>query len=135
MSESITVDYKSLPDQVLRPYLIVDVTGPNGIAKRIFGIVDSGADNSCFPSALIAEFGYDRSDLIEEPMTQAGGTTVCWKAKTACTAVVPDFPSVPFSITPTFLEGSFVLWGRNDLMNTFDIQILQSQHKFVMTTH
>jgi Retroviral aspartyl protease len=135
MPDSINVGYRSLPDQILRPYLIVDVTGPNGNTKRILGIVDSGADSCCFPVGLIPEFGYDMNDLTEKSMGQAGGTTKCWEAKVASTACVPDFPALSFPIMPTFLDGQFVLWGRSGFMSTFDVQFFQLQNRFVLTTH
>ena len=135
MTESINVGYRSLADNVLRPYLVLDVTGPNGITRRIIGIVDSGADRSCFPKGFITEFGYDPTGLTAQVMTQAGGTTTSYVATANCSAVVVDLENTTFSLAPTFVDGSYVLWGRTDFMNTFDITLLQSQNRFTVSTH
>ena len=135
MSESINVGYRHLPDNVLRPYLFVNITGPNGISRSVLGIVDSGADQSCFPLGFITEFGYDLGDLTEQEMTQAGGTTKSYITSIECSAVVVDLESSPFVICPTFLDGQYVLWGRADFMNNFDLEFIQSQNRFVLTSH
>lgn len=133
MPHSHTVGYRFLADNVFRPYLAVNVVGPNGISRVVFGIVDSGADMSCFPMGYINEFGYDATQLTEQPMGQAGGVARSFVSTVASTAVVPEFPNDPVLIRPTFTEGQWVLWGRSDFMNVFTVTFLEPQKQFVLT--
>jgi len=135
MTDSLTVNYRFLPDQTLRPYLWVMVTGLNGINQLILGIVDSGADKSCLPLGYISQLGYDAASLTAQPMGQAGGITNSFVASAPCDAVVPGLPNSEFQIRPTFTDGQFVLWGRDDFMHSFDVLFEQSQNRFTLTTH
>jgi hypothetical protein len=81
----------------------------------------------------IAVFGYDPSQLVEEEMGQAGGTTKSQVSSVTSTAVVPEFPEAPVLIRPRFTTGEYVLWGRSDFMNVFMVTFVESHKQFVLT--
>ncbi len=48
-----------------------------------------------------------------------------------CMAYVPEIPDLVFPINPCFVNGcQNALWGRADLMQQFDVTIMDRRHQF-----
>lgn len=124
------------PGSRLRPYLTLDVTGPNGIVRDVTGLIDTGADFSSFPSWFADEFGFDESTLREGTFGGASGVGPSRIGTKPCLARVADISSeneVELLINASFLPGlPTVLWGRLDFMMSYDITILESQKRFII---
>ena len=117
-----------------RPYLVMHLHGINGKSGPVWGLIDSGADRTSLPWEFAALMGYEPEDLQREPCVQAGGTTFAYMATKPCTAVVPEIPDVPVSFNPTFIQGAqIILWGRQDVMRSFDVTIMETQQRFSIT--
>lgn len=117
----------------LRPYLVLHVTGPGGAKGPIVGLIDSGADGTVLPLGYASLLGYGRSDLVAEPGAQVGGSVTMLRAQKPCDAVVPEMPDLGFEINPSFVNGcQIALWGREDLMQRFDVRIMERKKQFAL---
>ena len=87
----------------------------------MIGLVDSGADTSCFPDGFAPLMGFADSDLEQISGTQAGGATVFRRAKQPVEAWLPEMPGRRIKIQPTFTGGSQALWGRGDFFAAFHV--------------
>jgi hypothetical protein len=126
----VSVDYTVAPDAprgeghtpIPRPYVLLDVTGPNGW-RPIRGLIDTGADTSILPVEYASILGYSSDALEPKTIRQVGGTTVdALRAALPCAAHIAGDPSRPFEIRPLFVRGAaLVLWGRTDFMKAWDV--------------
>jgi hypothetical protein len=87
----------------------------------VLGLVDSGADTSCFPDGFAPLMGFADSDLEQIPGTQAGGATVFRRANQPVEAWLPEMPGRRITIQPTFTGGRQALWGRGDFFVAFRV--------------
>jgi hypothetical protein len=112
------------------------VTGPNGIARRVRGLIDTGADSSSFPAWYSEEFGYHAELLRMGTYSGASGPGRSLTGTAPCRARVPGVSSedtVELSITPSFLSDlPTVIWGRLDFMMRYDLTIFESQKRFMI---
>lgn len=65
------------PDDILRPWLPVTVTNPHNNKKiKIFGLVDTGADECALPARYALILGHNlKAGLVKEINTGNGKTT------------------------------------------------------------
>lgn len=121
--QQFTIPYRRLPgDSEARPYLVLQVTGPNGRGGPIYGVVDSGADQTCLPFRFTALMGYTVGNMRREQGMSASGPMGMWVAEDASSAHVVGLDEVELDLWPTFLpEGHVALWGRADLFRQFGI--------------
>lgn len=119
---------------VVRPYLVLNVTGPTGVTQTIIGLVDSGADMTSLPMGFATLLGYTSGDLDLQQGTQANGVMNMWVANKPCTAIVPELPDPVFEVTPCFLAGSqSPLWGRCDLFQAFGVGFDEQAQAFTLS--
>jgi hypothetical protein len=134
VAEPFTIGYRSfVAGDMPRPILGMDVTGVNGQKGAIYGLVDSGADITSLPFGWAPVLGYTPTTLTQEDFNQAGGTGTAYRAKTPCTAFVPEISEVVVTFLPSFIPGGqFVLWGRTDFMAVYDVTFQESQQRFII---
>ena len=133
MDESYSFPYTRVGNIVLCPWLQLEVTGPNGKAKTIRGIVDSGADISVLPFDYALILGYDLGALTEIPNVEGGSNCKieAYQSPQHCTATVVEIPDHGFTLEPMFLKDTTkILWGQADFMAKFDVLFMKSQDRF-----
>lgn len=127
---SLIAPYKPGPDGQLRPYLLLTLLGVKpGLEVEILGLVDTGADRSVLPIDFAEELGYKVDDLEPREVSQVEGSASAWVAKKPCQAFIDGLPETRFEIKPVFVAGLNALWGRADLMMTFDIGVSESSRE------
>lgn len=120
----MTLPYlEEFPGGPRRPYLWLDLRGPNGQSGPVFGLVDTGADVSVLPSGYASLMGYGPSDLDTEQIHGVGGDVDAFRPKVPATANVLGIENYTFDMSPMFLSGSDVLWGRADFMKHFSVLV------------
>jgi hypothetical protein len=136
MAKSLTVAYRELGLGELRPFLVLTVTGPDGDRKGpIAGLIDSGADGTVLPAGYASLMGYRAPDLIAEQGAQVGGSVTMLRATRPSRAFVPEIPDLAFEINPSFVHGcQTALWGRKDLLYSFDVHIMERKKQFTLTS-
>jgi hypothetical protein len=133
-AQPFVIGYRNFAGDGARPYLVMDMTGPNGKMGKVWGLVDSGADITSLPYGFASLMGYTVADLQPRMGTQAGGNLVCHLALKPCHAVVLEIPDLVIEMHPVFVEGSQApLWGRGDFMRHFGVTIMELQQSFVIT--
>jgi hypothetical protein len=113
-----------------RPYLWLDVQGPNKQRERIRGIVDSGADNSVLPDEYIRVFGYTPETLSPCNIQQVEGSCEGHRALVPCTATIVKAEAVEFELQPLFMSTDIPLWGRHDFLAVFHLVVEQRHERF-----
>lgn len=132
---TLTVAYRDLGLGELRPFLVLTVTGPTGVKGPIAGLIDSGADGTVLPAGYASLMGYSAADLVAEQGTQVGGSVTMWQATKPSRALVPEMADIVFDLHPCFVHGcQTALWGRKDLMNHFDVAIMERRKQFSLTS-
>ncbi len=130
MPEPVLIPYRELGFGGARPYLFLHVTGVSGQGRMIPGLIDSGADSSVLPAGYAPLLGYGRADLDRLEGSQVGGSVTLLRATQPSRAYVPEFPDLPFEMSPFFVHGcQHALWGRGDLMRHFDITISERRQE------
>lgn len=117
----------------LRPYLWLNLTGPNGIAQRVRGVLDTGADSSSLPYGYAVALGLDPTQAIAGYALGAGGTrfpTFTWP--NTIRASVPAAEAIyQFDLVPTYVPGATqALWGRADFFFLWEFELDERAHKF-----
>jgi hypothetical protein len=138
LSPPTSFPYQSAtPGGRLRPYLTLEVTGPNGVVHRVRGLIDTGADFSLFPSWYAQRLGFDKTLLREGAFGGASGPGHSRIGDRPCLAHVVDIFShdaVELLINASFVSDlSTALWGRLDFMVSYDLTIMESQKRFVVS--
>lgn len=132
--DTLTVEYRDFAGGVLRPYLFLHITGINGRSGVIPGLLDCGADNTVLPAGYAPLMGYTAADLDTSQGTQVGGSVTLRTATKASKAYVPEIPDLVFDMKPCFIQGcQNALWGRADLMQHFDVTIMERTQRFSLT--
>jgi hypothetical protein len=127
------IKYRPGPDNQLRPYLWLHLTGLNGRSGDVVGLIDTGADRTSLPADYASLMGYAAGDLQPVQVSQVQGTTNAWLAKRPVGAFVVGAPQITFPIEPLFVDGSLsVLWGRADLLSVFDLHLFEHRQEFAI---
>lgn len=132
MTVQFPLPYREGPGGVARPYLTVVVTGPNGHAEKVFGLIDSGADCSSLPLGFAGLFGYTHEDLVPATVTQVSGEVSVLQAAKPAKAHIAGLPELEFELRPWFAEGNTALWGRADFMMAFGVAFDQPAKQFTL---
>jgi hypothetical protein len=131
MTSPLVVAYRDLGFGAARPYLVLSVTGINGQTGLVAGLIDSGADNTVLPAGYAPLMGYTGESLVTVQGTQVGGSVTLRNATKPSKAFVPEIPEIVFDINPCFVHGCQTpLWGRQDLMDHFDVTIMNRRQQF-----
>lgn len=134
MPASLVVPYRNFGLGGVRPYLVLLVTGVNGRSGSIAGLIDSGADNTVLPAGYAPLMGYTAAGLEAEQGNQVSGSVTLRHAIEPSQAYVPQIADLVFPIKPCFVQGcQIALWGRADLMQHFDITIMERAQQFTLT--
>lgn len=134
MPGELVIAYRDFGWGGVRPYLVLHVTGINGRSGVIPGLIDTGADNTVLPSGYAPLMGYTGADLVTVQGTQVGGSVTLRNAIKPSEAYVPEIDDLVFPLKPCFVQGcQNALWGRADLMQHFDITIMQRTQRFSLT--
>jgi hypothetical protein len=123
--------YTSGADGLLRPYVVLDVHGPNQSDVRLRGLIDTGADRTSMPASFISLFGYAEDHLLPQIVSLQSGTRRVLSAHIPLRATVVGEPDAAFELMPIFLEDlPEVLLGRDDFMNAFSVSIVEASKEF-----
>lgn len=134
MADSLVVAYRDFGWGGLRPYLVLHVTGINGQSGLIPGLLDTGADSTVLPAGYAPLMGYTGADLQTVPGTQVSGSVTLRNATKPSSAYIPEMPGLVFDVMPCFVHGcQNALWGRADLMQHFDITLMERKQQFSLT--
>lgn len=135
MADTLLVAYRDFGWGGARPYLVLHVTGIKGRSGLVIpGLLDSGADSTVLPAGYAPLMGYTGEDLVTEQGTQVAGSVTLRTAVQPSQAYIPEMPHVVFDIKPRFVQGcQNALWGRADLMQCFDVTIMDRQQQFSLT--
>jgi hypothetical protein len=134
MADPLVVAYRDLGLGELRPFLVLTVTGPGGATGPIAGLIDSGADGTVLPAGYAPLMGYTATDLVAEQGAQVGGTVTMWQAAKPSQAFIPEIPGFVFELQPCFINGCQTpLWGRKDLFQHFDVNVMERRKQFSLT--
>ena len=116
-----------------RPYLALHLTGLGGQSGAVTGLIDSGADLTQLPHGYASLMGYTRAQLRQIDVGTAGSVAQAFEATVPCAAYVIGLPEVPFQLLPIFSPAAtYVLWGRRDFMQIFDVTIREKQQAFTI---
>lgn len=100
----------------------------------MWGVVDSGADNTSLPLGFASLMGYDAKSLERREGVGAGGSIDTWIATSPSRAAVPGWEELGFEILPTFIDGGQMpLWGRQDLFMAFHVSFSEPNQEFTLT--
>lgn len=133
---SYTLPYRNALGNGVRPYLTLAVTGVNGAAGSIVGLIDSGADRTSLPMGFAGLMGYGAGELTAGTVGVAdGSTTSVWNATKPSRAFIVGLPQPVFDLFPTFVPGNAVtpLWGRADFFQVFGIGFEEALQRFTLT--
>ena len=122
----------NIGSEIARPYLWVHVVGPNGRQGPIYGLIDTGADNTVLPLDYAELMGYQPAELTIEDANQVTGSTQVFKAGRECVAWVSGLEPYHFPLRPWFVDGASPLWGRMDFMLAFQIEFDEAARTFVL---
>ncbi len=118
-----------------RPYLWLQVTGPEGNSLPIRGLIDTGADRSSLPAEYAALLRLDPSDVAIETGQQVSGTFSVWTWPTTLQAFVIGQPEYAFEIHPTFTPGSLTgLWGRSDFLRLWNFVLDEGNQRLYLSS-
>jgi Retroviral aspartyl protease len=130
----LLVAYRDLGLGELRPILILHVTGPGGAEGDIAGLIDSGADGTVLPAGYAPLMGYTPADIAAHQGAGMGGSVTMHQATRPSKAFIPEMPGLVFELNPCFVQGcQIALWGRKDLMQHFDVNIMERRKQFSLT--
>ena len=87
-----------------RPYLYMIAGGINGRNGPVLGVVDSGADMTCFPEGYAPLMGFSDDDLESLAASQAGGDATFRRAKHEIEMWLPEMPEVPARVAEANLH-------------------------------
>ena len=133
MAELI-VAYRDLGLGEPRPFLVLSVTGPAGAKGPIPGLIDTGADGTVLPAGYAPLMGYSPADIKAQQGAGVGGSVTMHQATRPSKAAIPEVPGFEFEIHPCFVDGcQIALWGRKDLMQHFDVKIMERRQQFSLT--
>lgn len=79
--------------------------------------------------------GYKVDDLAPAEIGQVEGSASAWVAEKPCQAVVDGISEIKFEIKPLFVASLNALWGRADLMKTFDVGVSERSRELTLRPH
>jgi hypothetical protein len=114
----------------LAPIVPIIVHGPQR-SLRLQGLIDSGADCSLFPHAIMARIGIDKDDCVETDCVGAVGGGLQLVYEPGIEIEIPDLGHrMPVAANFSGLPGSLALLGRLDFFTTFRVTIDESSATF-----
>jgi hypothetical protein len=96
------------------------------------GLVDSGADMSCFPISLMEVLGVEETLCVAEACETAGGpaTQYSWPD-----GIVVDFDGQTLHLIGMFIPGEMVLLGRRDFFAQYRaVSFFEGAKTFALTS-
>lgn len=127
-------DSFSYGEGLTRPAPILQVVVESaGRVRRVHGLVDSGSEISCLPSAIARALGYQLSEDTEDVLV-FGATVKARKAivnmRIATSAGVPSFPGAECSVPDTEVGVNFAVLGREPLFGEVEVRFQDWLQRF-----
>lgn len=116
----------------LFPLVRVDLHGSNGTRATISGLIDSGADCSCFPLGWAQPLGIDLDGCEERRGATAGGLKTQYWWPPGLHATIAD---VELRLTAVFGETPIALLGRQDFFRTFGVHFDERASVFTLEVY
>lgn len=130
---SETIPYERRQGRTRRPYLPLTLEGLRGTGLvSVAGLVDTGADKSVLPMDFVEMLGYREQDLRRANVDQLQGSVSGLAARKPCIAFVKGVEEVKFEMKPLFVDGPHVLWGRGDLMKTYEVCVSEKKKELTL---
>jgi hypothetical protein len=136
-STVVSFRYAAIPDgEHPRPYVQLDLRGPNGQPLRVAGLIDTGADYSTLPLAVARQLGVSLYDLETIDADEVSGSVELGVAQGA---VLATLAGNSFALEPRYVmvEGSDVgpsnlSWGRRDFLRSWDLSLSERDKVFTL---
>jgi predicted aspartyl protease len=114
------------------PYLRVEIVNPHsGKSLKVYGLIDTGADECCIPASYARLLGHDLKAGGSEKIATAGGSSIAYKHTTKIDVYSYAGPSkVVYTIDEAkidFCEGLHVV--------LLGVENFLSEFKFADSTH
>lgn len=115
-------------DDVLRPYLWLDLRYGSGPTIRVRGLIDTGADVTVLDTELASALGIADQELRRDRFLGSSGFVDARRTTSPLLATLPGETQAAL-LTPVFIDGAQTLWGR-DLLNTYGIALDERAKQF-----
>jgi hypothetical protein len=119
-----------------RPYVELELRGPNGQPLRAFGQIDTGADYSTLPLEAARQLGVSIYELETFEAADASGFLELGVARDAVSA---KLASRSFELRPRYvmsgdgaIDQSEPLWGRRDFLRSWDLWLSERDERFML---
>ena len=108
----------------------VIVHGPKGHIP-VPGLIDSGADESCFPVEYASTLGVELDECDESECRTAGGPTKQYKWDKPLEVQLQTLQNKRIKVGATFIKGlDITLLGRDDFFAVFKVDFDHRDQKF-----
>ena len=127
--------YTAIPQNTPpRPYVTLELRGPNGAPLTLTGLLDTGADFSTLPLDVAIELGFTMDALRPTVVHQATGSANVQRAAEPIAARLAG-TVVEFLLQPMYAPGlgeepRDVLWGRRDFLRHWDLWLSERSARF-----
>jgi hypothetical protein len=127
--------YTAIPQNTpRRPYVTLQLRGPNGEPLTLIGLLDTGADFSMLPLDVAIELGVTTDVLRPTAVHQATGSATVQRAAEPIAArlvgTAVEFPLEPMYAPGLGEEPRDVLWGRRDFLRHWDLWLSERNKRF-----
>jgi hypothetical protein len=112
------------------PALPIHVHGLDGQEIHVLGLVDSGADCTCFPIVFAELLGIDLSACTMRRGSTAGGAHEQFRWEPGLQA---DVAGETLTLSAVFTASPIALLGRQDFFRVFEVQFDERQSVFMLT--
>jgi hypothetical protein len=119
-----------------RPYVELELCGPNGQPLRAFGLIDTGADYSTLPLDAARQLGVSIYELETFEADDASGSLELGVARDPVSATLA---SRSFELRPRYVmsgdgavDESGPLWGRRDFLRFWDFWLSERDERFAL---
>jgi hypothetical protein len=124
--------YTPGPDGTPRPYVVLEVVGPNDELVRLRGLLDTGSDRTLMPSPLLQAFGYRNEDLEPQEVRRSFGSATLSSVRRPLRVAIAGEPSSTAELRPLFAPDlPEILLGR-DFMATFNVSFVERDREFAL---
>jgi hypothetical protein len=119
-----------------RPYVELELRGPNGHPLRAFGLIDTGADYSTLPLEVARQLGVSIYELEMFDADELSGSLQLGLAREPVSA---RLAGRSFELRPRYLmsgdgevDPSRFLWGRRDFLRFWDFWLSERDERFAL---
>lgn len=113
----------------MAPKVGIEVAGANGALVREAALIDTGADESAFPSGFMATFGIEASQCREEEFDTAGGSAKQYRHDEHLNVIILGHH---FELPAVFCDVPACVLGRDDFLSKVHFRLDQPNHRFAL---